>query len=131
MLLNILRMHKAAKKGQTRMYVMQYGGCSCSAQVRWHGGFNASAMAAARAKSSCHELRERQRQAGDYDLDYGSEGLGEAEDPCEEAVKQAREVALLAAAEKGEAKAVEKAEAGQQQAPGGPASGDRLTGQLY
>ena len=59
-------------------------------------------MAAAKAKSHCHEIRQQQLLAGDYDLDYSSEGLGEAEDPCEEAVKQAKQIALLAAAEKKE-----------------------------
>ena len=74
-------------------------------------------MAAAKAKSRCHEIREQQRLSGDYDLDYSSEGLGEAEDPCEEAVKQAKQVALLAAAEKGQSlDGKAGAEAGQQPA---------------
>ncbi len=59
-------------------------------------------MAAAKAKSPCHQIRQEQLLAGDYDLDYSSDGLGEAEDPCEEAVKQAKQIALLEAVEEKE-----------------------------
>ncbi len=93
-------------------------------QVRWHGGFNASAMAAAKAKSRCHEIRQQQLLAGDYDLDYSTDSLGEPEDPCEEAVKQARQVALLSAAEWKESQEAEKkVKAGAQQPAGGPCYG--------
>lgn len=80
-------------------------------------------MAAAKAKSHCHEIRQQQLLAGDYDLDYSSDGLGEAEDPCEEAVKQAKQIALLAAAEQRdslEAEVQTKAKAGAQQPAGMP-----------
>ncbi|CAK0783213.1 hypothetical protein CVIRNUC_006412 [Coccomyxa viridis] len=66
-------------------------------QVRWRGGLNASRLAGARARSRCHELRMEELLAGDYHLDYNPEGLGEAEDPCEEAEEQARAAAAAAA----------------------------------
>ncbi len=78
-------------------------------------------MAAAKARSHCHEIRQQQLQAGDYDLDYSSDGLGEAEDPCEEAVKQAKQIALLEAIEEKESLKVEvkaKAKAAAQQPAG-------------
>ena len=80
-------------------------------QVRWRGGLNASRVAAAKALSPCHELREQELLAGDYHMDYDQDLLGEAEDPCEEAVGQAKQVALAsAAAEKMEIQAVKKEE---------------------
>ena len=80
-------------------------------QVRWRGGLNASRLAAAKALSPCHEVREQELSAGDYQMDYDQDLLGEAEDPCEEAVGQAKQVALAtAAAEKKESEAAKKEE---------------------
>ena len=80
---------------------------------------NASRMAAAKARSHCHELREQHAIAGDYDLDYSQDSLGEAEDPCEEAVKQAKQVALLTAAAKKESEDAQAAERLAEQQPAG------------
>ena len=41
--------------------------------------------------------------AEDYHLDYDPEGLGEAEDPCEEAEEQARAAATAAARDRRDA----------------------------
>ena len=60
---------------------------------------NASRLAAAKAKSPCHEIAAQELAAGDYSLDYDQEALGEAGDPCEEAVRQAGEVAAAEAVE--------------------------------
>ena len=86
-------------------------------------------MAAAKAKSHCHENRQQLLLAGDYDLDYSTDGLGEAEDPCEEAVEQAKQIALLAAAEQKESLEAElqaKATTGAQQPAGVPRRGNHI-----
>ncbi len=83
-------------------------------------------MAAAKARSHCHELREQHLIAGEYDLDYSQDGLGEAEDPCEEAEKQAQQVALLTAAAKKESEDAEAAKRLAKQQPAGELSSEHL-----
>lgn len=89
---------------------MRLAEAGCALQVRWRGGMNATILAAAKAKSRCHEIRAQELLDGDYHLDYDQDAFGEAGDPCEDA-----EVAK-------EAAAPFRKDAGGAKVAGGPAS---------